>query len=588
MLVSNRFKIFKSYTLYLYSKFPEFNNINIKRIFLHFYKSDFLIIFVSEIFFFIINLFSLIIYRKKFYKINETKNKFLINFVSFFLQPLKKRVDELFLTILNIQDNSFKERTQFEKSDTSINSSYKFIVVGSGPSGSISSYYLNKSFGSTLLIEKGGNFATYESKHPGDEFLYKWKYGGVNTSLFNTQIVFSSGECLGGGSEINSGLLHEPDENFVKKWIKDYNVKNISYEKLLESLSKVSKICNFSNIDSKNLSSADFFKKGSKLNNFKIEKLNSFQVLSGDKVIKNSMKNTIIKKYLQENGNLLTNFNVKKIHYSNGLWFVDGIKNNKKITFTCEYLFLCCGSIETSKLLISSKIKTVKKPINFFLHPMIKLIVEFNKEVQLGKENVHSYQVTEFFPDYILGEAASGLRFLKMSSLFNLDMQDKINLNWKKMSIYHATFSMGKGRLYKLPFINKYLKLYFIKNSEKEKMISSYINLCKLLFDGGAKNIYLLGKKIENVNNHDYEKIIRSSFKRINDFKFSSVHILGGVTSGENKESIVDSNGKIKGQKNIFVNDSSLINNKLLKNPQGLIMSIAKYNIDNFIKKFNE
>ena len=66
------------------------------------------------------------------------------------------------------------------------------------------------------------------SKYPGDEFLYKWKYGGVNTSLFNTQIVFSSGECLGGGSEINSGLLHEPDENFVKKWIKDYNVKNIS------------------------------------------------------------------------------------------------------------------------------------------------------------------------------------------------------------------------------------------------------------------------------------------------------------------------------------------------------------------------
>ena len=51
-------------------------------------------------------------------------------------------------------------------------------------------------------------------------------------------------------------------------------------------------------------------------------------------------------------------------------------------------------------------------------------------------------------------------------------------------------------------------------------MISSYINLCKLLFDGGAKNIYLLGKKIENVNNHDYEKIIRSSFKRINDFSF--------------------------------------------------------------------
>ena len=28
---------------------------------------------------------------------------------------------------------------------------------------------------------------------------------------------------------------------------------------------------------------------------------------------------------------------------------------------------------------------------------MIKLIAEFDEEVQSGKENVHSYQVTEFF-----------------------------------------------------------------------------------------------------------------------------------------------------------------------------------------------
>ena len=31
---------------------------------------------------------------------------------------------------------------------------------------------------------------------------------------------FFTGECLGGGSEINSGLLHEPDENFVKNGLK--------------------------------------------------------------------------------------------------------------------------------------------------------------------------------------------------------------------------------------------------------------------------------------------------------------------------------------------------------------------------------
>ena len=115
----------------------------------------------------------------------------------------------------------------------------------------------------------------------------------------------------------------------------------------------------------------------------------------------------------------------------------------------------------------------------------------------------------------------------------------------------------------------------------------SYINLCKLLFDGGAKNLFTW-KKIINVESNNYESIIRSNFKKINDFKFSSVHILGGITSGENSNTITNSSGELKGQKNLFVNDSSLINNKLLKNPQGLIMSIAKNNIDNFIKSINE
>ena len=30
------------------------------------------------------------------------------------------------------------------------------------------------------------------------------------------QIPFASGECLGGGSEINSGLFHKPSKNFYQ------------------------------------------------------------------------------------------------------------------------------------------------------------------------------------------------------------------------------------------------------------------------------------------------------------------------------------------------------------------------------------
>ena len=56
---------------------------------------------------------------------------------------------------------------------------------------------------------------------------------------------------------------------------------------------------------------------------------------------------------------------------------------------------------------------------------------------------------------------------------------------------------------------------------------------------------------------------------------------MGGIPFGENKkECLANSYGKIYGYDNLYVNDGSLINDKLLKNPQGTIMTLAKRNID--------
>ena len=59
---------------------------------------------------------------------------------------------------------------------------------------------------------------------------------------------------------------------------------------------------------------------------------------------------------------------------------------------------------------------------------------------------------------------------------------------------------------------------------------------------------------------------------------------MGGVKSGESNECLVDSFGKLKKYENLFINDSSLINHKLLKNPQGTVMAISLRNINNFLR----
>ena len=75
------------------------------------------------------------------------------------------------------------------------------------------------------------------------------------------------------------------------------------------------------------------------------------------------------------------------------------------------------------------------------------------------------------------------------------------------------------------------------------------------------------------------EKILRK-----NKISLSAVHLLGGLSFGSKSNCPLDINGKIKNiNSNIYVNDSSLITENLLKNPQGAILTLAKNNITNFI-----
>ena len=108
--------------------------------------------------------------------------------------------------------------------------------------------------------------------------------------------------------------------------------------------------------------------------------------------------------------------------------------------------------------------------------------------------------------------------------------------------------------------------------------------LIQFIFATGADYIYPIFKNIEKVSNYDSNYI--ENIRNINDVNFSTVHLLGGIPMGENKKNCqVNSFGRLLNDKapNIFINDSSLICEKLLKNPQGTIMTLSLRNIQNFI-----
>ena len=135
---------------------------------------------------------------------------------------------------------------------------------------------------------------------------------------------------------------------------------------------------------------------------------------------------------------------------------------------------------------------------------------------------------------------------------------------------------------------NKYFKKYKvlkykIPDTELDNIKNALLNLSKILFEGGAKSIIILKKGLPLLRKDNYINEI-NKINNIKDLKLSSVHILGGIGMGESKSSITNSFGKLKTTEKLYVNDSSLINNSLLKNPQGIIMSIALRNIRNFLR----
>lgn len=577
MKVFKKISIIKDFSIFLSKEKKtlgaEILNCDLRKVSLHILKSDFIILFFINITLIILNLFQIILRDKGNY------------FFFLFLSPLSKKFEEILVSVILINNLNQKENYQYKNINVEENY-FEYIVIGSGPSGSINSYYLNQEYpGKVLLIEKGKDVSTFKKKHPQDEFISKWKNGGLNSTLFPLQISFASGECLGGGSEINSGLFHKPGKKFLDSWSLNQNYIQPSNDEIDKHFDDLNEILGSDRILPRS-KSYKYFIEGCLKTKIQYEHVPQFySLLNNPKVIKkNTMRSTFINLFLKNNGKIQTSFEVLKIEFSKKkkLWNIIGKKSGKTKTFSCKTLFLNGGAIYTNKILINSKLYQ-KEVSKFKFHPMIKMVVEFDNQVQQGFENVHPIQFTDQNEKFIVGEASSGAQFIKMNFLKNLELFDDVKKNWKNMSVYHCTFSFGKGNLIKIPFFNKYFYSYNIEKNQIKVIKQALLQSMKVLFNGGVKRIFLAKSKgIDELNLINYtDKILK--INNLKELKFSAVHIFGGVKSGENQDCIVNSFGKSLKYENLYINDSSLINENLLKNPQGTIMFTAKRNIEKFI-----
>ena len=564
----------------------EISTDNEREILSHINKLDSLVLAVINIYIFNLSIFSRLIFFRSLENLDYKKIKFLIK-ILFVFNFFIKKIDQIFYMIscLHIYGNEKLEDIAIAKIDhLSDDSNYsKFIIIGSGPAGAVTASELSKNYpGEALIIEKGSFYDVPKFKHPGDEFSKKWYRGGLNSTYFPEMIAYSSGSCFGGGSEINSGLFHKPDKDFLHNWREEYHTKDLDPVSIEEFSKKVMNYTNLNSVSDDKFSK--LFIKGAKKSEQEYSELRKFYQKDSNK--KNSMSKTLLNDFLNNNGKVELNTDAKDIKYKDKKWIIKTYKEGKLKYYSCDYLFICCGSIFTNNLLLKSNIskdksKTISK---FTFHPMTKMIGSYNENVQDINEDVISHQNMHFWPDFIIGNASSSLQFLLSSFQRDIYIKDYIIKNWKRMKIFHATFSLGSGKIINLPFFKDPIILYFLKKSEKHTMHDASLKLFNFIKNTGTEAIIPVTTKNSQLIKMDANKGKPSTLKGYKNLQISSVHILGGVTMGEKSGCVADSYGKIKNYEGLYVNDSSLINTKLLKNPQGTIMMIAYRNINNFLK----
>ena len=107
-----------------------------------------------------------------------------------------------------------------------MNNKFKVIIIGSGPGACVAANIFAEKGLNVLMIEKGTNSSVNAvDSFSCDEINQKYKNAGMTVAFGKTLINYAEGSCVGGGSEVNSGLYHRIPDSTLKNW--EEKIKNI-------------------------------------------------------------------------------------------------------------------------------------------------------------------------------------------------------------------------------------------------------------------------------------------------------------------------------------------------------------------------
>jgi choline dehydrogenase-like flavoprotein len=469
------------------------------------------------------------------------------------------------------------------------------LVIGSGPGGACSAALLAEAGWDVLLIEEGEDLPLDSApSYSFEEMRQKYRGGGLTTTLGKTNITYVEGRCVGGGSEVNSGLYHRPLASRVNAWARDFQIEDFSMARLEPFFDQVEKDQHISTWPQGVGPASKMLRKGAQNMGWSSQEIPRFFKYEKHKGAyvgkKQSMRETLIPRFRAAGGRLLSNTRVHSLE-------MDGRRATEakarqsdkngiqKIRIRFKHLIVACGAIQTPLLLQKSGI-TQCIGDTLQLHPMVRFAARFDEDINDLSYGVPTEQIDEFKPAMTLGCSYSSKPHLALwmgPSVPN--RMEKLN-DWKKMAVFYvAVLGAGKGTIRPIPLIDEPLVRFPVLPKDLGRLGRGVQRLGRLLLSAGAQEMYspVDGAPLNTVEALDQLGLgLPSTGPAV-----STIHLFSSCPMGEADACPADSWGKLKQTSNVWINDASLMPTSPGVNPQGTLLAMAHRNLQHFLQEEN-
>ena len=461
------------------------------------------------------------------------------------------------------------------------------VVIGSGAGGAVTAAKLAAAGRDVTVLEEGP-WIDADAVEPFslEEMAAKYRHRPA-AALGSPSIAYAEGRCVGGSTEINSGLYHRLPGHLVESWRDEYSIDEFDPDTLDAYAQQIEENLAVSRLPGAPPPSSALLERGAtKLGWRSVEYSRVFRYDTAGRGVKQTMSRTLLPQAVDAGATVLPDCRVHRLLRRNGR--VVGVRCQRTadgrvedLMIRANHVFVCGGAVQTPAILHRSGIRG-GIGTGLKVHPMIKIAARFPHPVDHG--GVPMQVVTEFGPNLSIGGSASRRGQVAMALAEASDDIEDALADWERVSIYYAAIRAdGSGRVIGVPGLRSPIVTYRLTEGDMSRLARGLVHLGEVLLASGATELYPSVADGPVVRRHEelgawWDAVTRSRVSLM------TVHLTSSVRMGEDRARTgADSFGRVWGYENLRINDASLVPDAPGVNPQGTIMAIAARNSDYFL-----